>query len=320
MTMLKSSAVVAAFIIFIAIIFIGGFRQLTGGYLGDVATYFPNSYSKNSSKIALDSSERWTHIIWQSSKYPTENQTGDEIALSRSWAEMNPSYRHEMVTHERMLGYIKDKFHSSRPKLEHLYDETADYMMRTDVLRYLLLLHDGGVYNDLDVECLKPINTWLDQIPEDLKKKAGVVVGIENDFTKDDQTHVLGLVVWTMMAKPNQPFVRFVLDRLQKNMQNLSAEEQSHLNTHELMDVTGPAATTVSFMAYASEVTGTNVSYLNFTGMKEPVLMGEVLVLPIWSFGAEHQVTKAGFRKDEGEVLVKHHFAGTWKADHGDNG
>ena len=46
--------------------------------------------------------------------------------------------------------------------------------------------------------------------------------------------------------------------------------------------------------------------------------MGEVLVLPIWSFGAEHQVTKAGFKKDQGKALVKHHFAGTWKADHGD--
>lgn len=76
-------------------------------------------------------------------------------------------------------------------------------MMRTDILRYLLLLNDGGVYNDLDFECLKPIHTWLDGIPEALKAKAGVIVGIENDFTKDYRTHVLCLVVWTMMAKLN---------------------------------------------------------------------------------------------------------------------
>lgn len=57
-------------------------------------------------------------------------------------------------------------------------------------------------------------------------------------------------------------------------MADISAEEQAQLKTHELIDVTGPAATTVSFMAYASEVTGTHVSFLNFTRMTEPVNIG----------------------------------------------
>ena len=221
------------------------------------------------------------------------------------------------MTHERVQGYVEDNFRHAMPEYAMLYDETIDYMMRTDVLRYLVLLKDGGVYNDLDVECLEPIDTW---VPDEYKDKVGVVVGIENDFEKDDGTHVLGLVVWTMLAKPNQPFIRFVLDRLLENMAGVTAEEQASLTTHALMDISGPASTSVSFMKYASMVTGTEVSWRNFAGMTEPMLIGEILVMPIWTFGAEHQVEKAGLKDQTGRVLVKHWFAGTWKADHGDPG
>ena len=290
---MKLFTFVTAVVVFIAIVLIGSVRQYKGGNLEDLTNY---SFRYNAKVFKEASEEKWSRIIWQSSKFNVENQTNKDHELSGSWAEKNPYYRHQMVTHERMLGYIADNFRTTHPELEKLYSETTDYIMRNDVLRYLVLLHDGGVSNDLDVECLVPIDDWLDHIPEDFKNRTGVVVGIANDFTKDDKSHVLGLVVWTMMAKPNQPFVRFVLEHLQKNMANVSAEQQAHLNTHELMDITGPAATSVSFMAYASEVTGTNVSYLNFTGMMEPKMMEEVLVLQIWSFGAEHQVTKAGFK------------------------
>ena len=315
MALVRLSPILTASCMFFAIVLFASVRQHYRGGLDSAVKYLTQGYGHRPD--AASSGASWTHVIWQSSKYPAENQTDQDRALSRTWAEKNPSHRHLMMTHERMIGYTNDKFSASAPELQYLYDETIDYMMRTDVLRYLVLWQDGGVYNDLDVECLEPIDMW---VPDEFKDKAGVVVGIENDFAKDSKSHVLGLVVWTMLAKPNQPFIRFVLDRLQENLANVSAEKQASVNTHELMDITGPAATSVSFMKYASKVTGTEVSYLNFTGMTEPKMIGEVLVLPIWSFGAEHQVTKAGFKKDQGKPLVKHHFAGTWKADHGDSG
>ena len=310
MAKIKANACLTITAVLLAILVLASFHQYKQGHLSGLSIYV--SHADKYDRLATNSN--WTHNIWQSSKLPAEKHSEDERKLTRTWADLNPTYRHEMVTHERMQGYVEDNFKDTVPELKILYDETTDYMMRTDVLRYLVLLKDGGIYNDLDVECLEPIDTW---IPDEYKGKAGVVVGIENDFEKEDGTHVLGLVVWTMMAKPNQPFVRFVLDRLMENMANVTAEQQAGLSTHDLMDITGPAATSVSFMKYASMVTKTEVSYLNFTGMTEPKMVGEVLVLPIWAFGAQHQVAKAGLEEQAGRVLVKHWFAGTWKADHG---
>ncbi len=223
-----------------------------------------------------------------------------------------------MITHERMVGYVQDTFHDLHPELEEVYMETTDYMLRTDVIRFLLLLKEGGVYSDLDVTCLKPIDTWL--TPE-LKEKAGVVIGVEfdNDLGPDGKTiggfALFQFAAWTIMAKPNQPFIRYVIDGLIQRLANVTAAEQSKLSQKEVLQLTGPAAMSKSFLAYASELTGTNVTHTNFSRITEPVVIGEVVVLPIWSFGGEHQVVNSGFLND-GKALVKHWFANSWKQDH----
>lgn len=312
---LRPSSIVAVGAIILFLFLIASYN-----YKDDIHT-FANSHSKSSAKhpaltnqFDLPENQNWTHIIWETSKYPTETQSDEDRARSKTWAEKNPYYRHEMITHERMLGYCEDTFRHTHPELVEVYHETKDYMLRTDVLRYMLLLKDGGVYNDLDVDCIEPIDTWL---PEQFKDKAGMVMGIETDH-KEGEGWIFQLAVWTMMSKPNQPFVRFVLDRLMENMRNVSAEQQAALSQTEVLLLTGPAATTVDFIDYAALVTGTNVTYKNFSLITEPVLIGEVVLLPIWAFGADHQVHNSGFSYDNGKPLVKHHFANSWKTDHKD--
>ena len=268
-----------------------------------------------SNQFDLPEETNWTHVIWQTSKYPAEGQTDLDRTRAKTWADKNPYYRHEMITHERMLGYCNDYFLYTHPELVKVYHQTNDYMLRTDVARYLLLLRDGGVYNDLDVDCLEPIDTW---IPEQFRDKAGIVLGIETDHSEPNDGWLFQIAVWTMMAKPNQPFIRFVIDRLMHDMQNVTAEQQAALSQAEVLSLTGPAATTVDFLEYAALVTGTEVTYKNFSLITEPVLVGEVLLMPIWSFGASHQVAYSGFKPDQGTALVRHNFANSWKVDHKD--
>ena len=228
-------------------------------------------------------------MIWQTSKYPSENQNDEDRSLAQTWANLNPLYRHEMMTHERMLGYIQDNFHASHPALEQLYTETKDYMLRTDVLRFLILLVEGGIYSDLDVTCLEPIDSWLD--PK-VSESAGIVIGVEfdNDLGPDGSTQgglpLFQFASWTIMAKPNQPFLRYVVDDLIGRLANVTEEEQAKLSMQGVLELTGPAALTKAFLAYASEVTGTEVTRTNFSRITQPVTMGEVTVLPVWGFGA----------------------------------
>ena len=50
-------------------------------------------------------------------------------------------------------------------------------------------------------------------------------------------------------------------------------------------------------MEAMSEGTGTEISYLNITGMTEPRLFGDVLVLPIDGFGAGQPHSKDLFEE-----------------------
>ena len=244
----------------------------------------------------------------------------------RTWAELNPEYRHEILTDEMMEEYVKDHFHISHPKIEEIYFDVQDYILRSDLIRYLILLADGGIYNDLDVGCEKPIKTW---VPSQYKDGAGILLGVEvdNKFGPDGRTFQGGedlfqLVNWTIMSKPNQPFMWYLVTRVIENIKSLAASQnlpisKTTFSIQNVLDVTGPAALTKAFFEYASDITNSNVTYHNFTKLTRPRLIGEVVILPIQAFGAGHQVEWAGWEQD-GSELIHHYFAGTWKTDHYD--
>ena len=270
--------------------------------------------------------QNWTHRIWQTSKNPVVSISEEEREHVKTWSDLNPEYRHEVLTDDMMDDYVKDHFKLSHPSIEQIYFEVKDYIIRSDLIRYLILLADGGVYNDLDVGCQKPIRSW---VPSQFKDSAGILLGVEvdNKFGPDGRTFQGGqdlfqLVNWTIMSKPNQPFMWFLVNRVLENIKNFAASQKQPISNIEysiqnVLDVTGPAALTKAFFDYASNITTSNVTYLNFTKMTEPRLIGEVVILPIQAFGAGHQVQWAGWEPD-GSELIHHYFAGSWKVDHVD--
>ena len=227
------------------------------------------------------------------------------------------------MTDALMEHYVRQKY--SGTEMEKVYFEVQDYILRSDLIRYLILLKDGGVYNDLDVGCEKAVEKW---VPKKFAQEAGVILGVEvdNDFGPDGRTWVGGedlfeLVNWTIMAKPGQPFMAFLLQRVLGNLRAVAQKQGTSLSqisytVQEVLATTGPAALTAAFFDYASNITSTNVTYKNFTKIEKPVLMGEVVILPIHAFGAGHQVEWAGFKQDQRKVLVHHYFKGSWKGDH----
>ena len=50
---------------------------------------------------------------------------------------------------------------------------TEDKILLLDLIRHLVQLAEGGVYNDIDVVVMKLINSW---IPSEFKDKAGDVL------------------------------------------------------------------------------------------------------------------------------------------------
>ncbi|KAL9131801.1 MAG: hypothetical protein Q9217_000328 [Psora testacea] len=289
-------------------------------------TPVPASQSAESTNFTLDhplDSRHWTKVVWQTSRLPATDLPDEDLGRFRTWTDLNPEYRHEVMTDARMESYVRQKYAGT--DMERVYFEVKDYILRSDLIRYLILLADGGVYNDLDVGCEKAIDTW---VPKRFKDQAGVILGVEvdNDFGPDGRTWKGGqdlfeLVNWTIMAKPGQPFIEFLVKRVIVNLHKMVKEQDTPLSeisfsVQDVLATTGPAALTTAFFDYASNLTSTNVTYKNFTKITEPRLVGEVVILPIHAFGAGHQVEWAGFQQDQRKVLVHHYFKGSWKEDH----
>ncbi|KAI4280169.1 MAG: hypothetical protein L6R38_004663 [Xanthoria sp. 2 TBL-2021] len=245
-----------------------------------------------------------------------KKEDGDRV---RTWMDLNPEHRYELLTDGGAETYVKDHFPSDN-RISKTYLSLGDYIMRADLIRYLALLQDGGVYNDLDVGCLRPIDLW---IPPAFKDNTSVVLGIEVDNEMGpDRSKLFELVNWTIMSRRNAPFMRFVVDRVIENLEKAAAKHNTTLfslqpKRQEVIDVTGPAALTQAAFQYLSEKTQTTVNMQNFTKMRRPKLVADILVLPINAFGAGHQVQWSGTDED-GSALVHHYFAGSWKTNHFD--
>ena len=306
------------------------FGYIYSGHLARIPTALDNQGLPPSTDIQTDHppGKEWTHTIWQTSKYPATAMSEEDLGRFKTWADLNPGWGHEVLTDEVMESYVRDHFHETQPQMEELYFGVKDYILRSDLIRYFVMLADGGVYNDLDVGCEKPISTW---VPKQFEDSAGILLGVEvdNKFGPDGRTFTNGedlfeLVNWTIMSKPYQPFMWFLVQRVMENIRSLAASKNQAISEMvptipEVLVTTGPAALTTAFFDYASNLTGTDVTFKNFTKMTESQIVGEVVILPIQAFGAGHQVQWAGLKQD-GSQLVHHYFAGSWKGDHHDGG
>lgn len=92
------------------------------------------------------------HQTWKSESIPDR-----WLRFQRSWRDLNPDYRYRLWTDADNRRLVADHY----PALLTMYDAYPLAIHRADLARYLILDHEGGVYVDLDVECLRPIGPLL---------------------------------------------------------------------------------------------------------------------------------------------------------------
>ena len=272
--------------------------------------------SDNVHLSSLESKKPIHHKIWQTTKLgPMRLEERDRNNLGK-WDEMNPDWRHEVLTDGGCDEYVRDRF-ADRPEIVDVFTGLKDNILRADLIRYLVLLGDGGVYSDIDTESLKPIDQW---IPSEYKDKTNVAVGVEYDTFGNDPSPallVVQLVNWTIMSKSGSPLLDLTVRKAIRAINALAEKQQVPIgqinaNFNDVLASTGPAQLTMATFEYLSEVTGTHVSWINVTGLTSPKLIHDVLVLPITAFGNGQTHSNAG-PTDDPAALVHHLFSGSWK-------
>lgn len=83
-----------------------------------------------------------------------------------TWTEYNPNYEYVLWDDEDNRAFITANF----PWFLNVYNSFPSEIMRVDAVRYFELFEYGGIYADLDFECLQPFVSLLDS-------HTGVVLG-----------------------------------------------------------------------------------------------------------------------------------------------
>jgi alpha 1,6-mannosyltransferase len=242
---------------------------------------------------------------------------------TRRWTESciskNPNYRAEFLTDESADQYVKTAF-VSRPDIVESYLGLTVPILKADLLRYLLLWDQGGIWSDLDVSCEDiKIDDW---VPSKYKDTAGIVVGWEFDVGWD-MAFVRQFASWTIMAKPRSPHMLQVIDDILDTLHEKMAKYQVPVGkmtlemTGDVVDFSGPRRLTFGILKSLGTMLNRTVEGNEMKEILQPVLMGDVLVMPGRSFATTSNRYKPYQEQYLPPQLVTHHYAGSWKNAHG---
>ncbi|KAI7278566.1 hypothetical protein KC345_g5895 [Hortaea werneckii] len=252
-------------------------------------------------------------------KTPPHSLNEEPMKLSKSWVDLNPDYRYELLTDDASVNYVRERFDNRQDIIE-VFEQTTDRVLRADLTRYLTLLGDGGVYTDIDTDCSKPMREW---IPDELHGHVGLVLGVEYDSQGGEIRKDFNLPVqlgqWTTMAAPShqilQTVVEIVISKLAADQVNLES-----IPSHDLqyvLETTGPRMFTVAVLKSLTSQLGRTVTYEEISNLTAPKLIGDTLILPISAFGSgqDHSGSKPW---GNDEQLMSHHYFGFkgWKLEH----
>jgi alpha 1,6-mannosyltransferase len=227
----------------------------------------------------------------------------------------NPTYQFEIMTDLSSADYVRENF-AYRPDIVETYLALPFDILKADLLRYLLLFAEGGIWSDLDVSCEDtPIHDW---IPAQYLENASVVVGWEFDVGWGENIF-RQFTSWIIMAKPESPHMLMVINDILEEVRKKTEEHKVVVPDltldmiGDVVDLTGPRRLTRSIIKSLEVTLNATVDMKNISGLLEPKLIGDVLILPGYSFAASANHYE---ENQSGPPFVTHHYAGSWKNEY----
>lgn len=217
------------------------------------------------------------HQTWKDRQVPTVLQP-----LVRSWRSRHPNWEYRLWTDEDNRNFIRNDFPDFLPR----YDAYPLQIQRVDAVRYFLLYRFGGLYIDLDFECLRPF--------DELIGKSDCLFGLEPEAHCNihDRKIIVGNAL--MGAVPGHPFIARITHELTE------CEPFHEDRNTSVLDSTGPFMLT---RVYARD---------------RP---SDVTLLPsrdLYPFSLDDLTRTANDGLSEGdrlklrEAYAVHYFCGTW--------
>lgn len=261
--------------------------------------------------------------IWQSWKLDPLNFEKRDFNTARTWTSINPGYRYEVLTDHNALVYVEEKFGPSgfnRPDIIELYRTVQATIVKADLLRYMIMYAEGGVYADIDVEALKPVDRFIPARynPDDID----MVIGVEIDQPEFRDHPILGqkcmsFCQWTFMCRPRLPVMLQLVENIKTWLSDIAAQQQVPisdvtLDFDAIISGTGPSAFTAAVLAEMNKDRANNeeITWSQFHAMDESRIVSRVLVLDVEKFAAGQGHSDSGNHGSR-SALVKHRMSDT---------
>lgn len=223
---------------------------------------------------------RIIHQVWES-----ENDIIPDYfkLFSQTWKEFNPDWIYRLWSKKTIENFFKNFY----PDFFDFYSGYRYDVQRWDAIRYFILYHFGGLYADMDYECLESVDNLLENKqccfgmePESHSKVFSLDFVIGNSF---------------MATVPNHPFFKTVIDYLPVATSNARDK-----------------------MRYVLETTGPHMLthvYGNYSAKEDIYLIPQELIAPLDIY--EVRQVKLGLNTEILEPKIQkaygiHYFWGSW--------
>ena len=179
-------------------------------------------YNQDLDSILTAQDGRIIHQIWFRLSRKSKTLFKKFHKYQNSWMVKNPTWKYVLWSEKMALAFMKLKF----PEYLDLYNSYPYAIQRIDVVRYFLLYEYGGLYADMDTECITPIDAFR----KTFSKKLYLVETGNKAFNN----HVSNLM---MFSEPKHVFWKSLFLELA-----LNAKQPWYFSKHLLiMYTTGPA-------------------------------------------------------------------------------
>lgn len=220
------------------------------------------------------------HQTWKDENLPNVFKV-----LSETWREMLPGWEYRLWTDDMNREFVRTHY----PDFLEKYDAYPKNIQRADAIRYLLLQTYGGLYVDLDFECLEPEFVTL---LEDTEFVAG-----KEPYAHSARYGMDYIICNALMASvPNHPFLEHLIGRMMNHPHGWDIR-----HGYDILSSTGPLLLTDAYKSYSNK----EIVKIIESELIYPIKLGEVKLIVCNKVPAEMEQ-----RIDSAYAI--HYFSGTW--------
>jgi len=221
------------------------------------------------------------HQIYEDPAGPSPNL----LTLASTWKEKHPDWEYRFWNRTMMHDFLE----SHCPEFLPYYNDYPFNVQRWDAIRYFILYHHGGLYVDMDYECIEPLDVLL----------AGQTCCMGMEPTIHSRINHRRLILGNalMAATPKHPYMAAIIEDMKTNF----SVDYKKGDSTQIMESTGP------FMV-------TRV-YEHFKKKNDITLLPADLVTPlaikeVWMLRTGHSTTELTEKVEKAFAI--HYFFGSW--------